>query len=247
MTDKTNPPKGNTISSNYNTAEIIPRVFLKALGEIFKTVGENLMWFFMPALLIGLWYHFRKEIKYEEQFLIIAFIITNVAMMVLRYCYIQLHVSQRWSLPLIAFTVFYIPVGLQIISRWLERIFPFSKQKTNLFSKYKPSWLFVLFLIGICICLPKLFRPIRINKQGYRDVAKWLNVNTSVKDVIAVPDKRISFYAEREGRKHYWSPNVKYVVKRLKEGEEPPVQMIEVWYSFLSKENKDKVVIYQKI
>ncbi len=245
--DKARVTKEIAFSTNYNLAETVRPNALKAITEIFKTVGENLMWFFMPALLMGLWWYFQKEIQHKELFLIVAFIITNVAMMVLRYCYIQLHVSQRWSLPLITFTIFYIPVGLRIISRWLEHKFPLNKQKTKLFPQNKPSWFSVLFLIGICLCLPKLLQPIRMNKQGYRDVAKWLDVNTSVQDIVAVPDRRISFYAEREGRKHYWSPNVKYVVKRFKEGEEPPIQMKEVWYSFLNKKNKDKVVIYQKI
>jgi hypothetical protein len=199
LPDKTDEPKDNMVSSNYNTAEIVSHDALKAFGEILKTIGENLMWFFVPMLLIGFWYHFLRDAKYEERFLIIAFIITNVVMMVLRYCYIRPHVSQRWSLPLITFTIFYIPVGLRIISRWLERKFPLNKQKTNLFHKNKPFWFSVLFLIGTCLCLPKLLRPIRIEKEGYRDTAEWLRGNTARQDIIAVSDRRISFYAERKG------------------------------------------------
>ena len=145
LSGKTDEPKANTVSSTYNTAEIAPQDVLKALGEIFKTVGENLMWFFVPTLLIGFWYHFQRDAKYEERFLIIAFIITNVVMMVLRYCYIQLHVSQRWSLPLITFTIFYIPVGLHVVANRLENKFPMNKQKSNV-SKRKGFYWFLVSL-----------------------------------------------------------------------------------------------------
>ncbi|GAI36527.1 unnamed protein product, partial [marine sediment metagenome] len=101
LPSKTDTPKVNTVSSNYNTAEIIAPNVLKALGEIFKTIGENLMWFFVPALMIGLYYHFRGNAKREEWFLITAFVLVNVTMMVLRYSYIQPTVSKRWSLLLI--------------------------------------------------------------------------------------------------------------------------------------------------
>ena len=63
----------------------------------------------------------------------------------------------------------------------------------------KCSGFLILLLVGTGICLPKLLSPIRIEKQGYRDTANWLMENTAPKDMIAVPDRRISFYAERKG------------------------------------------------
>jgi hypothetical protein len=247
MPDKTDVPKVNTVSSNYNAAEIIPRNVLKALGEIFNTIGENLMWFFLPALMIGLYYHFRGDAKREELFLITTFVLVNITMMLLRYYYIELAVSKRWSLPLVTFTIFYIPVGLQIIGNWLDNKRSHPKQKTDIPEKKRLCWFVILFLIGIGICMPKLLRPVRIEKQGYLDAAMWLKENAEPEDIIAVPDKRIAFYAERDGRKNDSVPNVKYVVKRLKERDEPPEKMIEVWSSSLNKKKKDKVVIYQKI
>ena len=199
LPDKTDEPKVNTINSTYNTAEIVPRKVLKALGEIFKTIGESLMWFFMPALVIGLYYRFRGNAKREELFLITTFVLVNLTMMILRYCYFLPHVSQRWSLPLITLTIFYIPVGLCTMGNWLDSKFPMNKQKNDVSKDKKFSWFLVLLFVGISICLPKLFRPVRIEKQGYRDVAKWLKENTLQDDLVAVPDKRISFYAERKG------------------------------------------------
>jgi hypothetical protein len=189
LPEKTEEPIINTVRSNYNTAEIIPPDILKALAEIFKTVGESMMWFFVPMLCIGLYHHFRLKRKFDEESLILIFLLVNITMIVLRYCYVDPHISQRWSLALIAFTVFYIPIGLSVAGDGLKRILP----------EKKFSWFSVLLLIGICICLPKLLGPIRKEKQGYRNAAEWLMMNTARKDIIAATDKRISFYAEREG------------------------------------------------
>ncbi len=202
LPDKTDVPKVNTGSSDYNTAEIVPGNVLKALGEIFKTIGENLMWFFMPGLVIGLYYRFRGNAKFEELFLVSTFIFVNVVFMVLRYCYIEPHISQRWSMPLVAFTIFYIPVGLQVVGNWLNNKRPHSKQKTDIPNEKRLSWFVILLLIGIGICTPKLLRPVRIEKQGYRKAANWLRKNTAPMNVIAVSDKRIAFYAERKGFKY---------------------------------------------
>jgi len=246
LSDKPNTPKVNAVSSNYNTTEIVHRNVLKALGEIFNTIGENLMWFFLPALMIGLYYHFRGNAKREELFLITTFVLVSVTMMVLRYCYIQLTVSKRWSLPLITFTIFYIPVGLHVAGNWLESKFPMNKQR----KEKRFSWFLVLLLIGIGICIPKLFRPVRIEKQGYREAAEWLRENTSPADVIAVPDRRISFYAERKGLIYDKKvpKQAKYVVRIVKNGSEPKFgrtvqEKYSVWVD--RREKKKRIVIYE--
>ena len=199
LPDKTEEPKAKWNSSNYNTAEMAPPLVLKAIGEIFKTIGETLMWFFMPALVIGLYCRFRGNVKREELFLITTFVLVSLAMLIFQYCYCRPHISQRWSLPLVVFTVFYIPVGLHVIGNRLESKLSTSRPKTNTSKGNRSSWFSVLLLVGICICLPKLLRPIRIAKQDYRDTAQWLKGNTAATDIIAVPDRRISFYAERKG------------------------------------------------
>ena len=252
LPDKTDVPKVNTVSSNYNTAEIVPRNILKALGEIFKTIGENLMWFFMPALMIGLYYHFRGNAKREELFLITAFVLVNVTMMVLRYCYIELTVSKRWSLPLITFTIFYIPVGLHVVANWLESKFPMNKQKNDISKEERSPWFLVLLLIGIGICMPKLLRPIRIEKQGYRDAAKWLKENTKPEDIIAVPDKRIYFYAERKALVYEKKvpKQAKYFVRIVKNEDKKPKfgrtvkEQYSAWADKRKKSGK-RLVIYK--
>ena len=145
----------------------------------------------------------------------LSLILVNVLMMVFRYCYIQLHISQRWSLALIVFAGFYIPVGLKIMGGWIENVL-LGKRGIN---RKVGRWFYILLIIGLSICVPKLVRPIRSDKQVYRTVAEWLNENTARGDIIAVPDKRISFYAERKGvlSKGDWVPRVsKYAIKVFK-------------------------------
>ena len=252
LPEKTDVTEMNVVSSNYNAAEIVPPDVLKALGEIFKTVGENLMWFFMLPLVIGLYYSFRSNAKCEERFLMTAFILVNVTMMVLRYCYIQLTVSERWSLPLITFTIFYIPVGLHVVGNWLESKFPMNKQETDISKEERSPWFLVLLLIGIGICMPKLLRPIRIEKQGYRDAAKWLKENTKPEDIIAVPDRRLYFYAERKGLIYNKAvpKQAKYVVRIVKDEDKKPKfdrtvqEKYSVWVDRRKKSGK-RLVTYK--
>jgi hypothetical protein len=249
--DQTDTTKDVTGSTNRYVARLIPSDILKALGEVFKTIGENLMWFFLVALMIGLSYRFRSDAKCEEWFLITTFVLVNITIMVLRYCYIQSAVSKRWSMPLITFTIFYIPVGLHIAGNWMDSKSLVSKQRTNIPGEKRISWFSVLLLIGIGVCIPKLLKPVRIEKQGYREAAKWLKENTSLEDTVAVPDKRITFYAERKGL--IYEKNIphgaKYAVK-IEQGED---EKLDVGRSILKElslwvdqgKKKKKIVIYK--
>jgi hypothetical protein len=101
-------------------------------------------------------------------------------------------------MAIVVFTVFYIPPGLNLFARWLNK--KFSK---NTLAKYKDRkrLVFMLMVVGIGICIAKFVRitPLRWEKRHYLDVAKWLKENTGTDDIIAfshlVP--RIGFYAER--------------------------------------------------
>jgi len=249
--DETYMPKDNQVSISYYVAEMGPRRVIKALGEIFRTIGENLMWVFIPALLAGLYCCFRQEANYEERFLIAAFILINITAMLLRYCCVQLHISRRWSLPLITFTIFYIPVGLHVVGDWLETKLPMNKQQANTSNKKSGAWFLLLVIVGIAVCIPKLIRPIRIEKQGYRDAAGWLSENTAPEDFVAVPDMRISFYAERKGVPYSNKIPKKagYVVRIIKNEDEVlnPGRVVSEEYSvWLDKRRKNKKVIIYK-
>ncbi|HUW19715.1 MAG TPA: glycosyltransferase family 39 protein [Sedimentisphaerales bacterium] len=162
------------------------RSCVDALYNIHKDIGESLMWIFALPWLIGIFHWFRAPHTNKGKFLMSVFIAANIVLLLLRSTHFDKAMSKRYVLPLIAFTIFYIPAGLEIISHKISR-----KRQGNLF--------YVLLMIGLSICMPKLLRPIGIDKDGYKKAAKWLNENAREDAMIAVPDLRISLYAERKG------------------------------------------------
>ena len=191
------------VADSHNYINTIVSLFgniTKAIGKLIEDISENLMYFFVPALVIGIYSHFHKHSMATdiERFFVPVFIVLNVIIMILLYCSYE-YIERRHCLPLVTCSIFYVPIGLQILADWLSS--RFSKGRSG--NKPKPQlWFFILMAVGVGICLPKLLRPLRIEKQGYRDTAKWLLENTAREDIVAVPDMRIYFYAERDGFKY---------------------------------------------
>ena len=227
------------------TAGLVPSKGVKALGEVVKTVGENLMWFFVPPLFAGLYCRLRYKAECEEMFLMTAFTLVNLAMIVCRYCYLEVHMSNRWSFPLVAFTIFYICDGLQVVANWLAGAHKLDRYRRS------PRLSLILLLIGVMICLPKLLRPAGADKRGYRTAAKWLKDNTDREDVIAVPDKRITLYAERKGLIYDKNipQNAKYAVTIVKgkderlEGGKSLHRELALWVN--EKKRAKKILVYK--
>jgi len=234
------------VSETTCTADIVPSDIAGAFGKMFENIGETLMWFFVPALFIGIYKSFKKPKWYEpEQFFIIILVGLNIALMVLLYCKYG-YMSGRHTLPLVVFTIFYIPAGLQVLADLLDK---------KLLKKSDANLGFIILMVtGIAICSPKLFRPIRIEKQGYRAAAKWLKANTNSEDVIAVPDKRISFYAQRK-EFVYENENIQekadYIVKiSKKQKDETPLMEPsgKVEYKYVNKNKRGiDVIIYRNL
>jgi hypothetical protein len=160
------------------------------------------------------------------------------------------YISRRHCLPLVVFSIFYVPIGLQIFAERLSNRF----SKGCLENNPKPQlWFFILVTVGVAICLPKLVRPLRIEKKGYRDAAKWLKENTAEEDLIAVPDHRIGFYAERDistSENENASEGIDYVVSLVKdENEEPKVgRAVQKKHSlWLDKRRKKYRLIFYKV
>ena len=207
---------------------------------------ETLVYYFVPALLIGCYYYFRKQSKTLEQtFFAAAFVIFNVVMLSWQS---SRFLSRRHTLSLVVFTIFYIPIGLQIIACWLSEKYP---KKNVSMQKNKQRWFFILLVIGMAICMPKLLRPMRINKQGYLDAAMWLKENTKPEDIIAAQDRRLYFYAERKGLVYNKTvpKQAKYIVRIEKNEDEKPEFEIEVrektsvWVD--KRKKKKRIVIYK--
>ncbi|MBW7989175.1 MAG: glycosyltransferase family 39 protein [Planctomycetes bacterium] len=223
---------------------------IKAIGRLIGEISDNLMHFFLPALLIGFYCRFGKQSKATavERFFVPVFIVFNVIMMILLH-YSHGYISRRHCLPLVVFSIFYVPIGLQVFAEWLSNRF----SKGCLGNNPKPQlWFFILVAVGVTICLPKLVRPIRIEKQGYRNAASWLKNNTGREDIIAVPDKRISFYAEREGLLYRESvpERAKYVVRIVKsENEELGTgESVRKEFSlWVNEKKKAKRIVFYKI
>ena len=175
----------------------VPVDALKALGVLGANISDDLMHFFTVPLAIGLYRHFRKlrRILLTERFFIFALIVLNTVMMVLLHSYYG-YISRRHCMPMVVFTVFYAPAGLQIIARRLCRM---NSKCASTAHIQRRRWFLMLLAVGLAICIAKFVRitPLRSDKQAHREVAEWLRKNTAPDDIVAVPDIRIAFYAER--------------------------------------------------
>lgn len=236
------------------TASGMPIDILKALGKLVQQTSEDLMYFFVLPLIVGLYCHFRKlrKVLLTERFFIFAMIVLYVVMMVLLYMNYS-YISRRHCMPIIVFTTFYIPVGLQIIARWLSK----RTSKNGLaVRKNRQRWFFILAAVGFGICTAKFYRitPLSWKKQGYIDTAKWLKENTSEKDLIAMEDSQIGFYAQRSSRRidgEKIPGGITYVVKFLdgKQAEDSITfnrevrKRCSVWMN--EKKMKKRIVIYE--
>jgi hypothetical protein len=121
------------------------------------------------------------------------------------------YMSQRHTLPLVVFTIFYIPLGVETVANWLCSRLTFITSK-NLFV--------ILLITGISLCFVKLSKPPSYDKKSYKVAAEWLTANTGKNDIVAVPDVRISFYAQRKGLIYEGEAvpeGVQYVVQVFKE------------------------------
>jgi len=198
-------------------ADIVRSGISSSAGKLFQNIGETVMWFFVPALFVGLHGSLKRPTWLQaKQFFVIVLIVTNVPLMIwlhAKYGYL----SRRHTLPLVIFTIFYIPVGLQALALWLHGKFPKNTEQ---------SYFLVLSLIGISICIPKLLKPLHYDKSYLRQAARWLDGNTKREDVIAVPDVRIAFYANRPRIKYkddIIPAGAAYVVEKIKAKDGAPI------------------------
>lgn len=229
-------------------AGFAPLEVAEGIWKLLNNICETLMYYFIPALFIGVYHYFRKQTKSAENFFFVtAFVLLNIVVSLWLY-YRTNFISKRHSLPLVVFTIFYVPIGLQILANWLRskffRVQPESKGNPQL-------CFFILLIIGVAICLPKLLRPMRIKKEGYRTASAWLKENAAKEDLIAVFDRRISFYAERKGLIYdkKVSKRAKYVVKIVKDEDKKPEfgRTVQERYSVRmnKREKKKRIVIYE--
>ncbi|MBN1975691.1 MAG: glycosyltransferase family 39 protein [Sedimentisphaerales bacterium] len=230
----------------YNAAAV-PSETVKAFIKIFENVGDTLVWFFLLPYLIGIFLHFKKQKLIEpEHFFIIALVILNILIMIWLYCS-HGYMSGRHTLPLVVFTIFYIPAGIDALASWLNIKYSKGFEHTH-------RWFAILMVIGIAICALRLLIPLHSDKLFYRKAAQWLAQNTESSAIIGVPDYRISFYAERKSIK---MPDEKipeaagYVVKAVDKTENvqelTKEQRFQKVFSVESDNDKEEIIIYKRI
>jgi hypothetical protein len=243
----------DNIGSTFNTNIYLAGLSIgKIIGNetLITNMCETLLYYFAPVLLIGCYYYFRKQSKTLEQtFFAAAFILVNIAIL---HWQSSRFLSRRHTLALLAFTIFYIPIGFYVIACWLSKK-PF---KNNLRAEEDiRRWFFILMAIGLGICAAKFVRttPLRWEKQGYRDAAEWLAKNTAPEDIIAVSEKRVAFYAERKGLEfgEKIPEQASYVVKIIRnENENLGVakDTVEEYSTWMNKRRKgEKIVICRMV
>lgn len=188
---------------------------LRVANLIFRSISDNLMQYFLLPLCVGLWYRLRYEAGPYERALMIAIVTVSVALMVGRYLWIQPVVARRYSLGLIALTIAYVPVGLDVIAQWLARLVKSHSRQAPSERTLQRRWFCLLVVVGATICLPKLVAREDDKNSAYLAAVRWLRDHTAADAAIAVPDCRIGFYAEREYVLYEWHVNprrVDYIV-----------------------------------
>jgi hypothetical protein len=204
-----------------------------AAHSIFDALTEDLAGVFFVPWLLGLYGRLRSKAghteirnsKFEfrnsdfgvspiERVLVIALLVVNVGLMLGRHVWIAPGSDRRYSLGLLALTIFYVPAGLDMIAQWLNHLF--SRRGSAADRGHSPSCFYLLMAIGVAVCITWLLLPPRADRTSYRTMARWLQQNTGTDDVIAVPDPRLSFYADRRGvvyDRHFDPRQVDYVVR----------------------------------
>jgi len=147
--------RNQTGSDSIHAANYASINAIRALVELLEEVGDTVMWFFVPALLVGIYWYFRERNWREpEKFFITALIALNILLMIWLYCG-HGYISGRHTLPLVAFTIFFVPAGLQILVGWFREKFPKEAEQSAAMETDRQFWFLVLLVIGISIWIPK--------------------------------------------------------------------------------------------
>ena len=158
--------------------------------ELYKDTGELLVWFYLPFWIIGIYVRLRDKADPIIRCIIGALILMGIGMLLMRYFYKEAIITQRWVLPLVAITAFYIYSGIEQFGLWAER-----KKAAHL--KTPQKWSRILVTVGILICCVKVIEPLGVGNRAYLEAANWIKTNTLEDDWFYTYDKRIPFYAKR--------------------------------------------------
>jgi len=197
---QSNEPSGVRMIAGVSSRSIPLRRLAAGVAEFAGGISDDLM--IIPVLpwILGLWVHLRTRATRIERVLVLAVLAVGAGLMLGRSIWLVTGSARRYCLPLVAMTIFYLPAGLDIMTRLLNRIYTFRGRLAAFGAERRPPWFYLLMLGGVILCTPKLIStPLRADKSGYQSAARWLQENTPAEALIADPDRRISFYADRAG------------------------------------------------
>ena len=103
-----------------------PTKLAAGIISIISAIGDDFM--FLPVLpwILGLYGRFKDRTRGGlERILLAAVLIINVGLMLGRSTWLATGSDRRYSLAMIALTIFYLPAGLDVIARVLNRVYTF--------------------------------------------------------------------------------------------------------------------------
>ena len=162
-------------------------------------VGESAIALLLVPWCLGLYHRFRHEAAPLERALMVAVVLVNAGLMLAVHGGMGSGPPARYGFGLVALTIFYVPVGLEVMARQLDRVVAACGGPRASCNGRRLPWFHVLAILSVALCIPGLAKPVPAQEKAYRAASQWLQENTRAEDVIAVPDLRISLYAGRKG------------------------------------------------
>jgi len=237
MTAGISNPDARLLLSMYQRISL--RKLAGAVKEFAGGISDDFM--IIPVLpwILGLYVGLKSRAGRLERALIFAILLVGASLVIGRGVWLAPGSARRYCLPLIALTIFYLPAGVDVMAKAMNRIYAFRGwpapgRTASLWgeggAERRSPWCYLLLLGGIALCTPKLiYTPLRGDKAGLRAAGQWLRDNTPAESIIADPDRRVYFYADRPGLLYERYPNWKkadYVVVIARDGS---VQIPQGW------------------
>ena len=182
------------------------RKILFAGWELLERLSQFMVYFFLPFWMIGLWVGLAdKNRNMLYRIVIGSAVVLNIVIMLWLYTR-HGYIGRRHLLPLAAFTMWCVPIGITWVTEKFVRPSDVAAKK----------WFVIIVVIGIVICAPKTFRPIGYKKQICLQAGAWINANTPSDSIVFSKDARVGFYGGRQSvtlLKHAKGSNVYMVSK----------------------------------
>jgi hypothetical protein len=228
MTAGISNPDARALLALYQRVSL--RKLARAVEELVDGISNDFM--IIPVLpwILGLCSGLKGRAGRLERTLMFAILLVGMGMVVGRGVWLAPGTARRYCLPVIALTIFYVPAGVDVMARAMNRVYTFRGRLAAIGAERRSLWCYLLLLGGIVLCAPKLIcTPQRGDKAGLRAAGQWLRGNTPAQAIIADPDKRVYFYADRPGFLYERYPNWKEADYVVVIGTDGGIQIPQGW------------------